>query len=265
MRCLLLLPFATVVLTAPIRDALGTMTVPANVTAPTDAVKDLGSNEVMISKAVVDNAPSQRKTAEDKGSERPMDMSRRLDQDHGSRVRTDLNSEEGTTVDTRDGNLSGRQVFRSSVHLQRKAEAMTGLNAMLTPGHSREMQDWDSLEQNNGRLAVVGNSRHTDYDETREYISSETYPIDIYTSGYRLFLSTHIVSYSKVNRQHKHFMLTIMRIPPSLSLVVTRKAEHRNSDEDGQGNVRGDNGNYRPNAYEVTGTTICEKSQDEED
>lgn len=72
---------------------------------------------------------------------------------------------------------------------------------------------------------------------------------DIYTSGYRLFLSTHIVSYSKVNRQHKHFMLTIMRIPPSLSLVVTRKAEHRNSDEDGQGNVRGDNGNYRPNAY----------------
>lgn len=157
----------------------------------------------MISKAVVDNAPSQRKTAEDEGSERPMDMSRRLDQDHGSRVRTDLNSEEGTTVDTRDGNLSGRQVFRSSGHLQRKAEAMTGLNAMLTPGHSREMQDWDSLEQNNGRLAVVGNSRHTDYDgrirffitlnkkiycckrklylnfptETREYISSETYPI----------------------------------------------------------------------------------------
>ncbi|XP_047187694.1 uncharacterized protein LOC118302810 isoform X3 [Scophthalmus maximus] len=143
-----------------------------------DAVKDLGSNEVMISKAVVDNAPSQRKTAEDEGSERPMDMSRRLDQDHGSRVRTDLNSEEGTTVDTRDGNLSGRQVFRSSGHLQRKAEAMTGLNAMLTPGHSREMQDWDSLEQNNGRLAVVGNSRHTDYDETREYISSETYPIE---------------------------------------------------------------------------------------
>ncbi|XP_047187693.1 uncharacterized protein LOC118302810 isoform X2 [Scophthalmus maximus] len=219
MRCLLLLPFATVVLTAPIRarrenllsflngnknpprkpltendsedtseetsterfdtNGFTEAKVPGNKGAESkDAVKDLGSNEVMISKAVVDNAPSQRKTAEDEGSERPMDMSRRLDQDHGSRVRTDLNSEEGTTVDTRDGNLSGRQVFRSSGHLQRKAEAMTGLNAMLTPGHSREMQDWDSLEQNNGRLAVVGNSRHTDYDETREYISSETYPIE---------------------------------------------------------------------------------------
>lgn len=47
-----------------------------------------------------------------------------------------------------------------------------------------------------------------------------------------------------------------MRVPPSL--VVSRKAEHRNSDEDGQDNIRGNNAYYWSNVYYVTGAKICE-------
>ncbi|XP_039974456.1 uncharacterized protein LOC120784598 isoform X2 [Xiphias gladius] len=215
--CLLLLPFATTVLTAPIRaqredvlsflnDELGTMTIPANVTAyrnPTrkpvtekdseDAVKGLESHEIeiMIPNVVEnDNAPLGRKTGVDKDSVGPVDMSRRLVQDHGSREWTDLDKDEGMTVDAHkeDGNLSGKQDIRLSgdeltgsgsqcANLQRKAGRVNGLNGVLAPGPSREMLDLDSLEDNNDRLAAVGNSRDTDYDETREYISSESYPI----------------------------------------------------------------------------------------
>ncbi|XP_040900904.1 uncharacterized protein LOC121186281 [Toxotes jaculatrix] len=214
--CLLLLPFATTVLTAPVRDALGTMTIPTNATAHgnppskpvtekdsedmsdekseesfdpngfTDAGKALESHEIkiMIPKVVVnDNAPG-RKTGVDEDSVEPVDTSRRtMVQDQGSTERTDLDSEEGM-----DGNLSGKQVIRLSgdkmtdsagqgANLQRRAGRVNGLNGMLAPGQSREMLDWDSLEDNNGRPAAVGSIRDQGYDETREYISSETYPI----------------------------------------------------------------------------------------
>ncbi|XP_018543424.2 uncharacterized protein LOC108890864 [Lates calcarifer] len=228
MCCLLLLPFAAIVFTAPIRarrenvlsflnDALATVTVPASVTAyrnsPSktvtekdsqdvsdarstesfdtngfpDAAKDLESHEIMIPKvAKNDNTPSGRRTGADKDS---MDASRRLVQDHGSRELNHLDSEEGMTMNTQEhGNLSGKRDIRSSgdkvtdsasegANLQRKAGRVNGLNSMLAPGQSREMLDRDSLENSNGRLAAVGNSRDTDYDETREYISSEMHPI----------------------------------------------------------------------------------------
>lgn len=35
---------------------------------------------------------------------------------------------------------------------------------MLAPGGSRELLDWDSLQDNNGRPAPLGNSGDTDYD-----------------------------------------------------------------------------------------------------
>lgn len=47
-----------------------------------------------------------------------------------------------------------------------------------------------------------------------------------------------------------------MSVPPSL--VVSRKAEHRNSDEDGQDNIRGNDAYYCSNVYYVTGAKICD-------
>lgn len=50
-----------------------------------------------------------------------------------------------------------------------------------------------------------------------------------------------------------------MRIPFPPPPVVSRKAEHSNSDEDGQEDVRGNNAHYRAHVYQVTGTTVCER------
>ncbi|XP_023275523.1 uncharacterized protein LOC111664943 [Seriola lalandi dorsalis] len=219
--CLLLLPFATVVLTAPVRDrrenfisflndALGAMTTPAYATAnrnPTnkpvtdkdsedmsdaksaesfDTIgftdKGLESHEIWIPEVMVDdNTPSGRKKGVGKDSVGPVDVRGRLVQDLGSREPTDLDSEEGMTVVAQeDGNLSGKQVIRLSgdkvidsasqgANLQGKVRRVNGLIGVLAPGQSREMQDWDSAEDNNGRLPAVGNTRDTD-GKTRFYI-----------------------------------------------------------------------------------------------
>lgn len=76
--------------------------------------------------------------------------------------------------------------------------------------------------------------------------------------------SIHISSYGpphKLAAMHKNLVLTIMRIPFSPSVVVSCKAEHRNSDDDGQDNVRSNNGHYRLHVYQVTGTTFCERAK----
>lgn len=140
----------------------------------------------------------------DKDNMGQMDMSSRLVWDYGSREysgpqgalvevhqvsreRTDLNSEEGVLVDAQEaGKLQRKQVIRFSgdqvtdgaiqdINLQIKALSgrAAGLNGMLAPGRSRELLDQDSLEDNNGRNAAVGNSRDIDYDgKTRFYITS---------------------------------------------------------------------------------------------
>ncbi|XP_049902404.1 uncharacterized protein LOC126391579 isoform X2 [Epinephelus moara] len=229
--CCLLLPFADMVVTAPIRarrenvlsllnDAFGTTTektTPASTTDMSearstenfntngltgpevsdkngsesrDAIKGLGSDEIMIPK-VVEKAFSRWET--NVGS---VNISRRLVQDQGSRELgephgadtasrewTDLNSEEGVMMNTQGAeNLSGQNVIRLSGdqvtgRLQRKAtpERVHGLNGMMAPYISRELVDPDSLEENNGRPAPVGNRGDVDHDETREFVSSETY------------------------------------------------------------------------------------------
>ncbi|XP_028437099.1 uncharacterized protein LOC114557683 isoform X2 [Perca flavescens] len=155
--------------------------------------RGLDSDEIVIPKVVEkDKAPLRRKT-----KMRLMDMSSRLVQDQGSREhggphgahqasreRTDLNSEEGVTVDAQKiENLSGKQVIslsrdRVTSSLQRKAAPgrVHELNGMLVPVRSRELLDPDSLEDNIGRPAPVGNRGDADYDETREFLSSEMYP-----------------------------------------------------------------------------------------
>lgn len=140
----------------------------------------------MISKVVeADKAHSKRKTV-DNDNMVQMDMSSGLLQDqvrpHGehqaSREPIDLNSEEAMIVDAQEAEpLSGKQVIHSSgeqaiasaslgTNLQRKASParVNGLNGMLAPGRSRELLDLDSLEDNNGRHAPVGNRGDTDYD-----------------------------------------------------------------------------------------------------
>ncbi|XP_039662853.1 uncharacterized protein LOC120562956 isoform X2 [Perca fluviatilis] len=161
-----------------------------------DVFKGLDSDEIVIPKVVEkDKAPLRRKT-----NMRLMDMSSRLVQDQGSREhggphrthqasreRTDLNSEEGVTVDSQKAeNLSRKQVIslsrdRVTSSLQRKAAPgrVHELNGMLVPGRSRELLDPDSLEDNIGRPAPVGNRGDADYDETREFLSSEMYPKDV--------------------------------------------------------------------------------------
>ncbi|KAM6995327.1 uncharacterized protein LKV04_007554 [Tautogolabrus adspersus] len=162
-----------------------------------DVLKGPDSHEVMNSR---------RKTGGiSKDNSGPMDVSSRPVQDQGSREhigpvgaqqasrgQVDLNSQEVLTADPSNAdNLSGKQVLRlsrsqvtdsarESKHLQRKAapRRVNGLNGMLPPGMSREVLDLDSLEENNGRPAPMGNrGPPIDYDETREFLSSETNPI----------------------------------------------------------------------------------------
>ncbi|XP_069393419.1 uncharacterized protein [Paralichthys olivaceus] len=190
-HCLLLLPFATMVLAAPIRDTSNAQSTESLDTNGFTGVSgnnggggtviDLRSHEIIIPKAVRDeNTPSPRRTGADKDKMDLVDMSRRLDPDQAGRERSDLHREEATTVDTQHGkqvnHLSGGQVS-DGAHLQRRGARVNGSNGTLTPGQNRELQDRNSWEQNNGRVATVGNSRYTDYDETREYISSEMYPL----------------------------------------------------------------------------------------
>ncbi|XP_038567670.1 uncharacterized protein LOC119897785 [Micropterus salmoides] len=209
---IILLPFASMVVTTPVRaqrqnvlsllnDALAPTTEKTIPAIITDALKD--SHEIVIPNAVEkDKAPSRRNTGVDQDNMRPMDMSSRLVWDQGSREhsgphrphqasreRTDLNSEEGMMVYAQEAeNLPGKQVIHLNEDqvtdsdsletiVQRKATPgrANGLNGMLAPGPSKKLLDWDSLEEN--RPAPVGNRGDTDYDETREFISSETSPI----------------------------------------------------------------------------------------
>lgn len=97
--------------------------------------------------------------------------SKRLVQDHGSREHADLDSEEGTTVVAKeDGNLSEKQFIRLSgdklIDNASQGANLQGMawrvNGMLAQGQSRETQDWDSAEENNGHLAAAGNTGDTD-------------------------------------------------------------------------------------------------------
>ncbi|XP_051261595.1 uncharacterized protein LOC127366571 isoform X2 [Dicentrarchus labrax] len=192
--CCLLLPFAVVV-TAPIRaqrenlllnDALGTTTEKTIPATTIDAFKDPDSQDIMITKVVEkDQAPSRRKTGVEKVNMGLMDVSSRLVRDQGSRKL--LNGTEGMTADSQVAeNLSGKQVIGLNgdhvsdsgslgTNLQRRATPGR-VNGMPAPGPSRKQLDWDSLEENNGNPAPVGNRGYTDHDETREFISAEMYP-----------------------------------------------------------------------------------------
>lgn len=140
----------------------------------------------------------------DKDNVGQMDTSSRLIWDYGSREYSgpqralveiqrasrehiDLNSEEGVMVDAQEaGNLLRKQAIpftadqvtdsaSQGINLQKKASSgrAAELNGMLTPGRSRELLDQDSLEDNNGRPAALGNSRDVDYDgKTKFYVRS---------------------------------------------------------------------------------------------
>ncbi|XP_073341308.1 uncharacterized protein [Pagrus major] len=159
----------------------------------TNGFKDPESYEIMIPQAVEKvKVPSQKKAG---GNVEPMDMSSRLVQDQGSREHdgppgehrasrepTDPNSGEGVTVDGQLVHLSRDQVTDNanlSSNLKRKATpgGANGLKGMLAPGRNRELADQDSVEDNNQRPTPVDNRGDTDYDETREIISSETNPV----------------------------------------------------------------------------------------
>lgn len=100
----------------------------------------------------------------------------------GSRGQNDLNSEEEAVE---AANVPGKHVAcscgdqvpkspRQSTDFQRQRAPgrVPGMNGMLAPGRSREMLDPDSLEDNFGGPAAVGNSRLTDYDgKTTFYIT----------------------------------------------------------------------------------------------
>lgn len=71
-------------------------------------------------------------------------------------------------------------------------------------------------------------------------------------------------TYSQTNSNtdsYTKLMLTFMRVPVPPSLVISRKAEHRNSEENGQDDIRGNDAYYRPNIYYIAGTTFCEREK----
>ncbi|XP_014858024.1 PREDICTED: uncharacterized protein LOC106927173 [Poecilia mexicana] len=130
--------------------------------------KDHDSYEVVDPKAGAD-APSRRNTQTGTGKMQQLDkISRHVQgrsqeqifgqgKQQGSGGQTDPDSEEGTTV------RSGRATQSTSVQIQ--GERLDAEKSMET--------SWESTEVNDGKLAVVHNNK-----ETREYISSETYPFD---------------------------------------------------------------------------------------
>lgn len=152
-----------------------------------DAFNDPDSHEMLISKVVgADKAPSKRKAGVDKyhvvrmGQEQ---VNRRPHKEQqASRDQSDPNTEEAMIVDAQEAEpSSGKQLIHSSgeqainsasqgMALQRKATparvngVVNGFNGVLALGHSRELQDLDSLEDNNGRHEPVGNRGDTDYD-----------------------------------------------------------------------------------------------------
>lgn len=100
--------------------------------------------------------------------------SKRLVQDHDSRDQTELNSEEGVgVVASEDGNLSEKQFIRLSGDKVIDSASVQGMarrvNGMLAQGQSREMQDWESAEENNGQVATVGNAGDTDGKTRLQY------------------------------------------------------------------------------------------------
>lgn len=54
-------------------------------------------------------------------------------------------------------------------------------------------------------------------------------------------------------------VLTITTVPASLTMGC--KAEHRNSNEDGQNDISGNDPYYRPRVHYITGTTFCEREK----
>ncbi|XP_030012937.1 uncharacterized protein LOC115434942 [Sphaeramia orbicularis] len=183
MCCFLLFPVGSMVVTTPVRETLGTMTekmIPANTT---DVPKDADSYEITTSYPTEENNANESRKAE------VNDMSSRLVQDHGSkelndqqasREVTDINSNKRIIVDAGEqlSGLSGANVTGStsqgmnlqSVSTKRRAD---DLNGALSPGRDRRLRDWDSPENNSGKSALVGHGRNADYDETREFFSSE--------------------------------------------------------------------------------------------
>ncbi|XP_047453951.1 uncharacterized protein LOC125015917 isoform X1 [Mugil cephalus] len=152
--------------------------------------RDLDSQEIVASESKVTTGA---------GKENIMDNNSRPAQDHmsqgqrerqGSRGLTDPDSEEVIVVRGVEAeNVPGKHVACScgdraprsprqstGFQIQTAPGRVPGMNGMLAPGRSREILDPDSLEENYGRPAAAGNGRLTDYDETREYFSSETYP-----------------------------------------------------------------------------------------
>ncbi|XP_028282032.1 uncharacterized protein LOC114448961 [Parambassis ranga] len=145
-----------------------------------DVLKDLDSDEILTPEAR-DKTPLKRTT----GVGRDDVMTGRLVQDHGSpelggiqrehqasREWPDVNSEEGVMALQGAAPAGGRTIHK--LNRQAAPGRVNGANGMLAPSRSREMLDQDSLEENTGRVVVGGN---IDYDDTREYISSETYPV----------------------------------------------------------------------------------------
>lgn len=55
-------------------------------------------------------------------------------------------------------------------------------------------------------------------------------------------------------------MVTVVRLPLLCSPVMTCEAEHRDDEEHGQENVRGNDANHRAHVYQVAGATFCEET-----
>ncbi|XP_068180787.1 uncharacterized protein [Antennarius striatus] len=167
----------------------------------TPGFTDSDSQESTVSRVVEkDKVPSAGETGVDKNDMGSMDVSSSSDQDlvgrelgrsnaeqQTSRELVDSNSEEGIMVADEAEHLSGKHIILSSGHqvthnnnlgnsLQRKASPRGdhGLNGVLTPGLGRALPAWDSFEDDNGKPDNRGDA---DFDETRELMSSETYPI----------------------------------------------------------------------------------------
>ncbi|XP_025767270.1 uncharacterized protein LOC102078727 isoform X2 [Oreochromis niloticus] len=146
-----------------------------------DVSKDLDSDEIMIPGAVAKNeAPSRKETVVGKDSMAAMDITSSLVQDHGNREHSLIEGELQASRDSEEGGITNaREGGGQSTNLQRWATRgkVNGMSGMLVHGQIREGPNWDSLEDSSDSLAGVSTKKQTDYDETREYMSSETYPV----------------------------------------------------------------------------------------
>uniref|UniRef100_A0A1A8UZS5 Uncharacterized protein n=1 Tax=Nothobranchius furzeri TaxID=105023 RepID=A0A1A8UZS5_NOTFU len=178
--CLLLLPFAVLVETSPLK--AGSPNVLNFLEEALAATTDKTIPETVTEGRNASGRPVKQQDSEDLSDQKSTEslettkspQSTESDQSGGES--TDPDSHEILAhKDVANEHTRSRPMSRRS---QNNVQPGRGTHQGLVPDQSREAPDWDSLEENPGRMPPGHSSRPRDYDESRESTSSEAFPFN---------------------------------------------------------------------------------------